>query len=96
MKLLDKIKFATAIKYFKKNKKQHHYETLAPTSDSDSKETINMLSDFLANKENINIALSGKYGERAKRADTPVAVTLLHQYLTRLPHSIVSDTCGGG
>lgn len=62
MKLLDKIKFATAIKYLKKNKKQHHYETLAPTSDSDSKETINMLSDFLENKENINIALSGKYG----------------------------------
>ena len=62
MKLLDKINFATAIKYLKKNKKQHHYETLAPTSDSDSKETINMLSDFLANKENINIALSGKYG----------------------------------
>lgn len=62
MRLLDKIKFATAIKYFKKNTKKHHYETLAPTSDSDSEETINMLSDFLENKENINIALSGKYG----------------------------------
>lgn len=62
MKLLDKIKFATAIKYFKKNTKKHHYETLAPISDSDSEETINMLSDFLESKENINIALSGKYG----------------------------------
>lgn len=62
MKLLDKIKFSTAVKYFKKNTNKHHYETLAPISDSDSEETINMLSDFLANKENINIALSGKYG----------------------------------
>ena len=62
MRLLDKIKFAIAIKYFKNNTKKHHYESLAPTSDSDSEETINMLSDFLENKENINIALSGKYG----------------------------------
>ena len=50
------------MKYFKKNTKKHHYETLAPTSDSDAEETINMLSDFLENKANINIALSGKYG----------------------------------
>ena len=41
---------------------RHHYETLAPTCDSDSTETINMLSDFILNDKNINIALSGKYG----------------------------------
>ena len=45
-----------------KIKESHHYETLAPTCNSNSTETVNMLSDFLSNDENINIALSGKYG----------------------------------
>lgn len=62
MKILDKIKENINKKNINKNTEKHHYETLAPTSDSDSSETINMLSDFLENKENINIALSGKYG----------------------------------
>ena len=43
-----------------KIKESHHYETLAPTCNSNSTETVNMLSDFLSNDENINIALSGK------------------------------------
>lgn len=62
MKILDKIKENINKKNINENTERHHYETLAPTSDSDSSETINMLSDFLENKENINIALSGKYG----------------------------------
>lgn len=62
MKILDKIKENINKKNINENTERHHYETLAPTSDSDSSETINMLSDFLQNKENINIALSGKYG----------------------------------
>ena len=62
MKILDKIKENINKKNINENTERHHYETLAPASDSDSSETINMLSDFLENKENINIALSGKYG----------------------------------
>ena len=62
MKILDKIKENINKKNINENTERHHYETLAPTSDSESSETINMLSDFLENKENINIALSGKYG----------------------------------
>lgn len=62
MKILDKIKENINKKNITENTERHHYETLAPTSDSESSETINMLSDFLENKENINIALSGKYG----------------------------------
>lgn len=62
MKILDKIKENINKKNITENTERHHYETLAPTSDSESSETINMLSDFLEKKENINIALSGKYG----------------------------------
>lgn len=46
------------------NKKieRYHYETLAPTAESNASETIQMLSDFVEDEQNINIALSGKYG----------------------------------
>lgn len=42
--------------------KKHCYETLAPTDNSESKETINMLKDFIKGENITNIALSGKYG----------------------------------
>lgn len=42
--------------------KRHRYETLSPTNNSESKETINMLTDFIESKDITNIALSGKYG----------------------------------
>jgi len=42
--------------------KRHCYETLAPTDNSESKETINMLNDFIECENITNIALSGKYG----------------------------------
>lgn len=41
---------------------RYHYESLAATADSNADETIQMLSDFVENDQNINIALSGKYG----------------------------------
>lgn len=75
MKILDKIKEIINKNNIKESTERHHYETLAPTSDSDSKETLNMLSDFLENKENINIALSGKYGA----GKTSIINTLLKQ-----------------
>ena len=79
MKILSNLK-----KYFGKkeddNISKHHYETLAPTGDSDSKETINMLSDFLKDEQNINVALSGKYGA----GKTSVINTLLKHDNKRL------------
>ena len=75
MKILDRIKEIINKNNIKESTERHHYETLAPTSNSDSEETINMLSDFLESKENINIALSGKYGA----GKTSIINTLLKQ-----------------